>query len=61
MLLSSDVYACSTARENGRVPVELRRAVEAGRATASELGLRVDDAIVIHNSGRAAEVSVQAL
>ncbi|MFD9434724.1 phosphotransferase [Streptomyces sp. NPDC060002] len=35
-------------------PVELRRAVEAGRATASELGLQVDDAIVIHNSDRVA-------
>ena len=28
-------------------PSELRRAVEAGRATASELGLQVDDVIVI--------------
>ncbi|WP_217166853.1 phosphotransferase [Streptomyces sp. AC512_CC834] len=35
-------------------PSELRRAVEAGRATAAELGLRVDDAIVIHNSDRVA-------
>lgn len=35
-------------------PSELRRAVEAGRATASELGLEVDDAIVIHNSDRVA-------
>ncbi|MEU5715858.1 aminoglycoside phosphotransferase family protein [Streptomyces sp. NPDC020403] len=35
-------------------PSELRRAVEAGRATASELGLQVDDAIVIHNSDRVA-------
>ncbi|QFQ97611.1 phosphotransferase [Streptomyces phaeolivaceus] len=35
-------------------PVELRLAVAAGRATASELGLRVDDAIVIHNSDRVA-------
>lgn len=35
-------------------PLELRRAVEAGRATASELGLQVDDAIVIHNSDRVA-------
>ncbi|MFH0522151.1 phosphotransferase family protein [Streptomyces sp. M41] len=33
-------------------PLELRRAVEAGRATASELGLQVDDVIVIHNSDR---------
>lgn len=35
-------------------PLELRRAVEAGLATASELGLQVDDAIVIHNSDRVA-------
>ncbi|MGQ5637900.1 MULTISPECIES: phosphotransferase family protein [unclassified Streptomyces] len=35
-------------------PLELRRAVEAGRATASELGLRADDAIAIHNSDRVA-------
>ncbi|MEH0416234.1 phosphotransferase [Streptomyces sp. B21-083] len=35
-------------------PNELRRAVEAGRATASELGLRVDDVVVIHNSDRVA-------
>ncbi|WP_327346124.1 phosphotransferase [Streptomyces europaeiscabiei] len=35
-------------------PFELRRAVEAGRATAAELGLQVDDAIVIHNSDRLA-------
>ncbi|MFD9499326.1 aminoglycoside phosphotransferase family protein [Streptomyces sp. NPDC060035] len=35
-------------------PSELRRAVEAGRTTASELGLQVDDAIVIHNSDRVA-------
>lgn len=35
-------------------PLELRRAVEAGRATASELGFHVDDAIVIHNSDRVA-------
>ncbi|WP_371657422.1 phosphotransferase [Streptomyces sp. NBC_00280] len=35
-------------------PMELRRAVEAGRATASELGLQVDDAIVVHNSDRVA-------
>lgn len=35
-------------------PADLHRAVEAGRATASELGLRVDDAIVIHNSDRVA-------
>ncbi|MET9504339.1 aminoglycoside phosphotransferase family protein [Streptomyces sp. NPDC006622] len=33
-------------------PSELRRAVEAGRATASELGLRVDDVVVINNSDR---------
>ncbi|WP_399885347.1 phosphotransferase [Streptomyces sp. BBFR51] len=35
-------------------PRELRRAIEAGRATASELGLRVDDAVVVHNSDRVA-------
>ncbi|WP_367049488.1 phosphotransferase [Streptomyces sp. Je 1-332] len=35
-------------------PSELRRAVEAARATALELGLPVDDAIVIHNSDRVA-------
>ncbi|MEU9593504.1 aminoglycoside phosphotransferase family protein [Streptomyces sp. NPDC048193] len=35
-------------------PWELHRAVEAGRATASELGLQVDDAIVMHNSDRVA-------
>ncbi|MFE1292863.1 phosphotransferase family protein [Streptomyces sp. NPDC058751] len=35
-------------------PLELRRAVEAGQAAASEQGLQVDDAIVIHNSDRVA-------
>ncbi len=35
-------------------PSELRRAVAAGRATASELGLQVEDAVVIHNSDRVA-------
>ncbi|MDT0444692.1 phosphotransferase [Streptomyces johnsoniae] len=35
-------------------PLELRRAVEAGRVTASELGLQVDDVVVIHNSDRVA-------
>ncbi|MEW2075603.1 aminoglycoside phosphotransferase family protein [Streptomyces sp. NPDC017966] len=35
-------------------PSELRRAVEAARATASELGLQVDDVVVIHNSDRVA-------
>lgn len=35
-------------------PFVLRRAVEAGRVTAAELGLQVDDAIVIHNSDRLA-------
>ncbi|MFD8153896.1 aminoglycoside phosphotransferase family protein [Streptomyces sp. NPDC059720] len=35
-------------------PLELLHAIEAGRATASELGLQVDDALVIHNSDRAA-------
>ncbi|MFF0223388.1 phosphotransferase [Streptomyces sp. NPDC004629] len=35
-------------------PWELRRAVEAGRVTASELGLQTNDAVVIHNSDRVA-------
>ncbi|WP_052851490.1 phosphotransferase [Streptomyces avicenniae] len=35
-------------------PSELRRAVEAGRVTASELGLRVDDVVVVHDSDRVA-------
>ncbi|WP_330455691.1 aminoglycoside phosphotransferase family protein [Streptomyces sp. NBC_00820] len=35
-------------------PLELRRAVAAGRVTASELGLRVDDVVVIHDSDRVA-------
>ncbi|QIP83200.1 phosphotransferase [Streptomyces sp. Tu 2975] len=35
-------------------PSILRRAVEAGRATASELGLQVDDVVVVHNSDRVA-------
>jgi len=35
-------------------PGELRRAVEAGRATASELGLEVDEVVVIHDSDRVA-------
>ena len=33
---------------------EIRRAVEAGRATASALGLQADDLVVIHNSDRIA-------
>lgn len=33
---------------------DVRRAAEAGRATASALGLQVDDVIVIHNSDRIA-------
>ena len=33
---------------------DLRRAVEAGRATASALGLQVDDAVVVNNSDRIA-------
>lgn len=33
---------------------EVRRAVEAGRATASALGLQVDDVIVVNNSDRVA-------
>lgn len=47
-----DVY--STLKEKDMEQAELRRAVEAGRATASELGLQVDDVIVIHNSDRVA-------
>ncbi|MFD5482029.1 phosphotransferase family protein [Streptomyces hawaiiensis] len=35
-------------------PSELRRAVDAGRAAASELGLQIDDVAVIHNSDRVA-------
>jgi hypothetical protein len=35
-------------------PAELRRAVEAGRATARELGLRADDVVVVHDSDRVA-------
>ena len=35
-------------------PSEVRRAVEAGRSTASTLGLRVDDGVVLHNSNRIA-------
>ncbi|MGW4567363.1 phosphotransferase family protein [Streptomyces sp. NPDC004561] len=35
-------------------PLELRRAVEAGLATASELGLQINDVVVIHNSDRVA-------
>ena len=35
-------------------PSEVQRALEAGRSTASTLGLRVDHAIVVHNSNRIA-------
>ena len=35
-------------------PSEVQRAVEAGRSTASALGLPVDDTVVIHNSNRIA-------
>ncbi|CAM5289957.1 phosphotransferase [Streptomyces pilosus] len=35
-------------------PLELGRAIEAGRATVSEAGLQVDEAIVIHDSDRVA-------
>jgi hypothetical protein len=35
-------------------PSEVRRAVEAGSSTASALGLRVGDAVVVHNSNRVA-------
>ncbi len=53
-LLPADADVNSTMKEDGMEPSELRRAVEAGRATASELGLQVDDVIVIHNSDRVA-------
>ncbi|MFC9464614.1 phosphotransferase [Streptomyces coelicoflavus] len=35
-------------------PSELRRAIEAGRATAAELGLEVTDVAVVHDSDRVA-------
>ncbi|MET9394842.1 phosphotransferase [Streptomyces sp. NPDC006624] len=35
-------------------PRDLRRAVDAGRATAAELGLEVDDVAVLHDSDRVA-------
>jgi hypothetical protein len=35
-------------------PPEVRRAAEAGKSIASALGLRVDDAVVLHNSNRVA-------
>ncbi|NEC47142.1 phosphotransferase [Actinospica acidiphila] len=35
-------------------PADLHRAVEAGRATASGVGLQVDDVSVVHNSDRVA-------
>jgi hypothetical protein len=35
-------------------PSEVQRAVEAGRSAASALGLRVDAAVVVHNSNRIA-------
>lgn len=35
-------------------PSQVRRAIEAGAATASALGLHVDDAVVVHNSDRIA-------
>jgi aminoglycoside phosphotransferase (APT) family kinase protein len=34
--------------------LDVRRAVKAGRATASALGLQVDDVVVVHNSDRIA-------
>ena len=33
-------------------PSEVQRAIEAGRSAASTLGLRVEDAVVVHNSNR---------
>ena len=35
-------------------PSEVQRAIEAGSAAASTLGLRVEDAVVVHNSNRIA-------
>jgi hypothetical protein len=35
-------------------PSEVQRALEAGRSTASALGLRVDDGVLVHNSNRIA-------
>ncbi|WP_333777936.1 phosphotransferase [Streptomyces sp. IBSBF 3136] len=35
-------------------PAELRRAFEVARATVTELGLRVDDVVVVHDSDRVA-------
>ena len=35
-------------------PSEVQRAIEAGRSAASTLGLRVEDAVVVHNSNRIA-------
>ena len=35
-------------------PSEVQRAIEAGRSAASTLGLRVEDAVVVHNSHRIA-------
>ena len=35
-------------------PSEVQRAIEAARSTASALGLRVDDGVVVHNSNRIA-------
>jgi len=35
-------------------PSEVQRALEAGRSTASALGLRVDDGVVVHSSNRIA-------
>ncbi len=35
-------------------PSEVKRAIEAARSTASALGLRADDGVVVHNSNRIA-------
>jgi hypothetical protein len=51
-MLQGFVY--SRLRENGMEASDVRRAVEAGRSTASALGLQADDAVVIHNSDRIA-------
>lgn len=52
--VTPDRYVYPAMREDGMEPSELQRAVEAARATASELGLRVDEVVVIHDSDRVA-------
>src|SRR5690348_7424152 len=48
----AEVY--STKIEETMEASEVQRALEAGRSTASALGLRVDDGVVVHNSNRIA-------